>query len=152
MTYWGYKGGYFKSEEDASAFRDELAYMLAPSASRRTRRNVQHRPALGLWHRWPEPGHYYVDPFTGKLTKSKSSYEHPQPHACFIQACRTTSQRGRHHDLWCVKARLFKYGSGTGSNFLAAARRRRKAVGRRPLVRPDDFSRSATARRAPSSR
>ena len=39
----------------------------------------------------PGQGHYYVDPFTGKLTKSKSSYEHPQPHACFIQGVGTTS-------------------------------------------------------------
>ncbi|MBW8791397.1 MAG: vitamin B12-dependent ribonucleotide reductase, partial [Rhizobium leguminosarum] len=85
-TYWGWKGGYFSSEEDASAFKDELAYMLA------TQRVVPNSPQwfnTGLHWAYgidgPGQGHFYVDPFTGKLTKSKSAYEHPQPHACFIQ-------------------------------------------------------------------
>ena len=34
----------------------------------------------------PSQGHYYVDFKTKKLVKSQSSYEHPQPHACFIQS------------------------------------------------------------------
>jgi ribonucleoside-diphosphate reductase alpha chain len=79
---------------------------------------VQHRPALGLWHRRPGQGHFYVDPFTGKLTKSKSAYEHPQPHACFIQSVADDLvNEGGIMDLWVREARLFKYGSGTGSNF-----------------------------------
>ncbi len=66
----------------------------------------------------PGQGHYYVDPFTGKLTKSKSSYEHPQPHACFIQGVSDDLvNEGGIMDLWVREARLFKYGSGTGSNF-----------------------------------
>ena len=66
----------------------------------------------------PGQGHYYVDPFTGKLTKSKSSYEHPQPHACFIQGVNDDLvNEGGIMDLWVREARLFKYGSGTGSNF-----------------------------------
>ncbi|MEO1643436.1 MAG: vitamin B12-dependent ribonucleotide reductase, partial [Pseudomonadota bacterium] len=83
-TYWGWKGGYFNSEEDAKAFRDELAYMLA------TQRVAPNSPQwfnTGLHWAYgidgPGQGHYYVNPETGKLTKSKSSYEHPQPHACF---------------------------------------------------------------------
>ena len=88
----------------------------------------------------PGQGHFYVDPFTGKLTKSKSAYEHPQPHACFIQSVQDDLvNEGGIMDLWVREARLFKYGSGTGSNFSQAARRRRKAVGRRPLVRPDEL-------------
>ena len=118
-TYWGYKGGYFKSEEDASAFRDELAYMLA------TQRVAPNSPQwfnTGLHWAYgidgPSQGHFYVDPFTGKLTKSKSSYEHPQPHACFIQGVQDDLvNEGGIMDLWVREARLFKYGSGTGSNF-----------------------------------
>jgi ribonucleoside-diphosphate reductase alpha chain len=66
----------------------------------------------------PGQGHYYVDFKTGKLTKSKSSYEHPQPHACFIQGVNDDLVNdGGIMDLWVREARLFKYGSGTGSNF-----------------------------------
>ena len=66
----------------------------------------------------PGQGHFYIDPFTGKLTKSKSAYEHPQPHACFIQSVKDDLvNEGGIMDLWVREARLFKYGSGTGSNF-----------------------------------
>jgi ribonucleoside-diphosphate reductase alpha chain len=118
-TYWGWKGGYFTSEEDALAFRDELAYMLA------TQRVAPNSPQwFNTGMHWaygidgPGQGHYYVDPFTGKLTKSKSAYEHPQPHACFIQSVEDDLvNEGGIMDLWVREARLFKYGSGTGSNF-----------------------------------
>ncbi|MBN9072200.1 MAG: vitamin B12-dependent ribonucleotide reductase [Rhizobiales bacterium] len=118
-AYWGWKGGYFKTEEDARAFRDELAYMLA------TQRVAPNSPQwfnTGLHWAYgidgPGQGHYYVDPFTGKLTKSKSAYEHPQPHACFIQSVADDLvNEGGIMDLWVREARLFKYGSGTGSNF-----------------------------------
>jgi ribonucleoside-diphosphate reductase alpha chain len=83
----------------------------------------------------PGQGHFYVDPFTGKLTKSKSSYEHPQPHACFIQSSSDDLvNEGGIMDLWVREARLFKYGSGTGSNFsicAAKARSCRAAASRR---------------------
>ncbi|WFU03244.1 vitamin B12-dependent ribonucleotide reductase [Rhizobium sp. CB3171] len=118
-TYWGWKGGYFSSEEDASAFRDELAYMLA------TQRVAPNSPQwFNTGMHWaygidgPGQGHFYVDPFTGKITKSKSAYEHPQPHACFIQSVEDDLvNEGGIMDLWVREARLFKYGSGTGSNF-----------------------------------
>ncbi|NLS16176.1 vitamin B12-dependent ribonucleotide reductase [Rhizobium sp. P40RR-XXII] len=118
-TYWGWKGGYFSSEEDASAFCDELAYMLA------TQRVAPNSPQwFNTGMHWaygidgPGQGHFYVDPFTGKLTKSKSAYEHPQPHACFIQSVEDDLvNEGGIMDLWVREARLFKYGSGTGSNF-----------------------------------
>ena len=118
-TYWGWKGKYFDSEADALAFRDELAYMLA------TQRVAPNSPQwfnTGLHWAYgidgPGQGHYYVDPDTGKLTKSKSSYEHPQPHACFIQSVADDLvNEGGIMDLWVREARLFKYGSGTGSNF-----------------------------------
>lgn len=118
-TYWGWKGGYFNSEEDASAFMDELAYMLA------TQRVAPNSPQwfnTGLHWAYgidgPGQGHYYVDPFTKKLVQSQSAYEHPQPHACFIQSVEDdlVNESGI-MDLWVREARLFKYGSGTGSNF-----------------------------------
>ncbi len=118
-TYWGWKGGYFKSEEDAQAYFDELRYMLAAQIC---------APNSPQWFNtglhWaygidgPGQGHYYVDPFSGKLTRSKSAYEHPQPHACFIQSVSDDLvNEGGIMDLWVREARLFKYGSGTGSNF-----------------------------------
>ena len=118
-TYWGWKGGYFDSDEDAAAFFDELRYMLAaPDRRAELAAMVQHRPALGLRHRRPGQGHFYVDHETGKLDKSKSSYEHPQPHACFIQSIKDDLvNEGGIMDLWVREARLFKYGSGTGTNF-----------------------------------
>ncbi|MBE7183712.1 MAG: vitamin B12-dependent ribonucleotide reductase [Methylobacterium mesophilicum] len=118
-TYWGWKGGYFASEEDAQAFKDELSYMLA---TQRTAPNSPQWFNTGLHWAYgidgPGQGHFYVDPFTGKLTASKSAYEHPQPHACFIQGVADDLvNEGGIMDLWVREARLFKYGSGTGSNF-----------------------------------
>jgi ribonucleoside-diphosphate reductase alpha chain len=118
-TYWGWKGGHFDSEKDARAFFDELVCMLAMQMA---------APNSPQWFNtglhWaygidgPSQGHYYVDYKTGKLTKSKSAYEHPQPHACFIQSIQDDLvNEGGIMDLWVREARLFKYGSGTGSNF-----------------------------------
>ncbi|MGL4296774.1 MAG: adenosylcobalamin-dependent ribonucleoside-diphosphate reductase, partial [Aestuariivirga sp.] len=118
-TYWGWKGGYFDNEEDARAFYDEMCFMLAEQMC---------APNSPQWFNtglhWaygidgPGQGHYYVDFQTGKLTKSKSAYEHPQPHACFIQSIADDLvNEGGIMDLWVREARLFKYGSGTGSNF-----------------------------------
>ena len=118
-TYWGWKGGYFDSEEDARAFFDELAFMLA------TQRVAPNSPQwfnTGLHWAYgidgPGQGHFYVDPFTHKLVQSKSAYKHPQPHACFIQSVDDdlVNENGI-MDLWVREARLFKYGSGTGTNF-----------------------------------
>jgi ribonucleoside-diphosphate reductase alpha chain len=118
-TYWGWKGGYFTTEEDARAFFDEHRYMLAMQMG---------APNSPQWFNtglhWaygidgPGQGHYYVDYRTGQLTKSQSAYEHPQPHACFIQSVDDdlVGENGI-MDLWVREARLFKYGSGTGSNF-----------------------------------
>ncbi len=118
-TYWGWKGGYYTSEEDARAFFDEIRFMLAKQM---VAPNSPQWFNTGLHWAYgidgPGQGHYYVDWKTGKLTKSKSSYEHPQPHACFIQGVDDDLvNEGGIMDLWVREARLFKYGSGTGSNF-----------------------------------
>jgi ribonucleoside-diphosphate reductase alpha chain len=118
-TYWGWKGRYFTSEEDARAFYDELRFMLA---AQMCAPNSPQWFNTGLHWAYgidgPGQGHYYVDPFTGVLTQSESAYEHPQPHACFIQGVGDDLvNEGGIMDLWVREARLFKYGSGTGSNF-----------------------------------
>ncbi len=118
-TYWGWKGGYFSNEDDARAYFDEMRYMLA------TQRAAPNSPQwfnTGLHWAYgidgPAQGHHYVDYKTGKLTKSSSSYEHPQPHACFIQGVQDDLvNEGGIMDLWVREARLFKYGSDTGTNF-----------------------------------
>ena len=118
-AYWGWKGGYFSNEEDAQAYFDEMRLMLARQMG---------APNSPQWFNtglhWaygidgPGQGHYYVDYQTGKLTKSTSAYEHPQPHACFIQSVADDLVgEGGIMDLWVREARLFKYGSGTGTNF-----------------------------------
>jgi ribonucleoside-diphosphate reductase alpha chain len=118
-TYWGWKGGYFDSDADAQAFFDELRYMLA---AQMVAPNSPQWFNTGLHWAYgidgPSQGHYYVDFKTGRLTRSKSSYEHPQPHACFIQSISDDLvNEGGIMDLWVREARLFKYGSGTGTNF-----------------------------------
>jgi ribonucleoside-diphosphate reductase alpha chain len=118
-TYWGWKGGYFDAEEDASAFYDEIRLMLARQIG---------APNSPQWFNtglhWaygidgPAQGHYYVDHKSGELHASNSAYEHPQPHACFIQSVADDLvNEGGIMDLWVREARLFKYGSGSGSNF-----------------------------------
>ena len=118
-TYWGWKGGYFTTEDDARAYYDEMRHMLAGQMA---------APNSPQWFNtglhWaygidgPAQGHHYVDYKTGKLTRSTSSYEHPQPHACFIQGVQDDLvNEGGIMDLWVREARLFKYGSGTGTNF-----------------------------------
>ncbi len=118
-TYWGWKGGYFTSEADAQAFFDEHRYMLAMQMA---------APNSPQWFNtglhWaygidgPSQGHFYVDFKTGELTQSATAYEHPQPHACFIQSIADDLvNEGGIMDLWVREARLFKYGSGTGTNF-----------------------------------
>ena len=118
-AYWGWKGGLFDAESDARAYYDEMRFMLA---------NQMAAPNSPQWFNtglhWaygidgPSQGHHYVDYKTGKLTKSKSAYEHPQPHACFIQSVSDDLvNEGGIMDLWVREARLFKYGSGMGTNF-----------------------------------
>jgi ribonucleoside-diphosphate reductase alpha chain len=118
-AYWGWKGGYFTTEADARAYYDEMRFMLA------TQMAAPNSPQwfnTGLHWAYgidgPSQGHFYVDHKTGKLTASASAYEHPQPHACFIQSVKDDLVNdGGIMDLWVREARLFKYGSGTGTNF-----------------------------------
>ena len=117
--HWGEKTGYFSSEEDAQAFEDELKYMLA------TQMAAPNSPQwfnTGLNYKYgltgKEQGFWFVDPKTGELTPGEDSYSRPQPHACFIQSIDDDLvNEGGIMDLWVKEARLFKFGSGTGTNF-----------------------------------
>ncbi|MEX1021576.1 MAG: adenosylcobalamin-dependent ribonucleoside-diphosphate reductase, partial [Dehalococcoidia bacterium] len=118
-TYWGWKGGYFDTEEDARAFRDELCHMMARQMAAPNSPqwfNTGLHWAYGI--AGPAQGHSYVDAATGRLEQSANAYERPQPHACFIQSVNDDLVNpGGIMDLWTREARIFKYGSGTGSNF-----------------------------------
>ena len=120
-TYWGWKGGYFDREEDARTFFDEVRFMLASQVAAPNSPqwfNTGLHWAYGI--SGPAQGHYYVNHETGRLNRSTNAYERPQPHACFIQSVADdlVNENGI-MDLWVREARLFKFGSGTGSNFSA---------------------------------
>jgi ribonucleoside-diphosphate reductase alpha chain len=117
--YWGEKHGYFASAEDAQAYEDEMKYMLAnqiasPNSPQWFNTGLAH--AYGITG--TPQGFWYVDPETGEMTESPDSYTHPAPHACFINGVNDDLVNpGGIMDLWVREARLFKMGSGTGSNF-----------------------------------
>jgi ribonucleoside-diphosphate reductase alpha chain len=116
---WGVKYNYFDTAEDADAFKEELQFMLA---NQMAAPNSPQWFNTGLFNSYgingPSQGHYYVDPDSKELKASTSSYERPQPHACFIQSVKDDLVNdGGIMDLWTREARLFKYGSGTGTNF-----------------------------------
>ncbi len=117
--YWGERYGYFATALDAQVFYEELVYMLI---NQMVAPNSPQWFNTGLYWAYgingPAQGHHYVDPDNGILTRSKDSYSHPQPHACFIQSIKDDLvNEGGIMDLWVREARLFKYGSGTGTNF-----------------------------------
>ncbi len=117
--HWGEGHGYFDSQDDAQAFYDELAYMLlhqmaAPNSPQWF--NTGLNWAYGITG--PAQGHWITDPKTGETKPAEDAYSHPQPHACFIQSIGDDLvNEGGIMDLWVREARLFKYGSGTGTNF-----------------------------------
>jgi ribonucleoside-diphosphate reductase alpha chain len=116
---WGERYGYFASEKDAQVFYEELVYCILNQAC------VPNSPQwfnTGLHEVYgitgKPQGHYYVDPKDGQLKKSTSAYERPQPHACFILSVDDDLvNEGGIMDLWVREARIFKYGSGVGTNF-----------------------------------
>ncbi|MEY3348071.1 MAG: vitamin B12-dependent ribonucleotide reductase [Bacteroidota bacterium] len=116
---WGERYGYFASTEDAQVFYEELVYCILNQAC------VPNSPQwfnTGLHESYgikgKPQGHYYVDQNDGQLKKSTSAYERPQPHACFILSVDDDLvNEGGIMDLWVREARIFKYGSGVGTNF-----------------------------------
>jgi ribonucleoside-diphosphate reductase alpha chain len=116
---WGERSDYFASEKDAQVFYEELAYCMLNQAC------VPNSPQwfnTGLHESYgitgKPQGHYFVNPATGEVEKSTSAYERPQPHACFILSVEDDLVNdGGIMDLWMREARIFKYGSGVGTNF-----------------------------------
>ncbi len=118
-AHWGKTHGYFTTDEDTDAFQDELSFMLARQMAAPNSPqwfNTGLHFAYGL--SGPAQGHHYVDPDTQHTKRSKNAYERPQVHACFIQSVSDDLvNEGGIMNLWVREARLFKYGSGTGTNF-----------------------------------
>lgn len=118
-TYWGWKHKYFDTEDDAKAYYDETMYMLASQIAAPNSPqwfNTGLNWAYGVTG--PAQGHYYVDPITEEVKQSEDAYTHPQPHACFILSIEDdlVGDAGI-MNLLVREARLFKYGSGAGTNF-----------------------------------
>lgn len=116
---WGEKYGYFASKDDAQVFYDELIHSILNQGCAP---NSPQWFNTGLFNSYDingkAQGHYYVDPVTGELERSKNAYERPQPHACFILSTSDDLvNEGGIMDLWVREARIFKYGSGVGTNF-----------------------------------
>ncbi len=117
--HWGQQYGYFETAQDAQAFEDELSYMLihqmaAPNSPQWFNTGLHYAYDI----KGVPQGHYYCDPVTGEVKQSEDAYTHPQPHACFIQSVDDDMVNpGGIMDLWVREARLFKFGSGTGTNF-----------------------------------
>lgn len=130
-AYWGLREKYFASEEDAQAYADEMQYMLshqigAPNSPQWFNTGLHLAYALegeaqGLWR---------YDPDTGTAEELPHSYVHSQAAACFIQSVNDTLvNEGGIMDLWTREARLFKYGSGSGTNFSALRARGERLSG-----------------------
>ncbi|MBX7135248.1 MAG: hypothetical protein K1X67_21475 [Fimbriimonadaceae bacterium] len=117
--HWGEEHGYFDSAADAQAFYDELCHMLAQQVAAPNSPqwfNTGLHFAYGITG--TPQGHYYVDPKTQEVKRSENAYQHPQPHACFILSVKDDLvNEGGIMDLWTREARIFKYGSGVGTNF-----------------------------------
>lgn len=116
---WGEKYGYFASEQDAVIFYEELVHCILNQSCTP---NSPQWFNTGLFESYgikgKPQGHYYVDAEDGQLKKSTSAYERPQPHACFILSVEDDLVNdGGIMDLWMREARIFKYGSGVGTNF-----------------------------------
>ncbi|MCB9529353.1 MAG: hypothetical protein H6701_13390 [Myxococcales bacterium] len=118
-TWWGWRHGYFDDEASAAAYYDEMRLMLARQMAAP---NSPQWFNTGLYWAYgisgPPQGHYYCEHEDGEVRRSTSAYERPQPHACFIQSVTDdlVNEAGI-MDLWVREARLFKFGSGTGTNF-----------------------------------
>ncbi|MBC7874279.1 MAG: vitamin B12-dependent ribonucleotide reductase [Ferruginibacter sp.] len=116
---WGERYGYFASADDAQVFYEELVYSILDQMC------VPNSPQwfnTGLFESYgitgKPQGHYYVDQADGQLKKSENAYERPQPHACFILSVNDDLvNEGGIMDLWVREARIFKYGSGVGTNY-----------------------------------
>jgi ribonucleoside-diphosphate reductase alpha chain len=118
-AFWGDRLGLFESPDQMQAYTDEMRFMLvhqigSPNSPQWF--NTGLHAAYGVTG--PAQGHFYVDTASAQVRASTNSLEHPQAHACFIQSVKDTLVgEGGIMDLWSREARLFKFGSGSGTNF-----------------------------------
>ncbi|MEZ4288468.1 MAG: vitamin B12-dependent ribonucleotide reductase [Polyangiales bacterium] len=120
-------GGYFADEAAADAFEAELSYLLI---HQRAAFNSPVWFNCGLFQRYGiegSGGNYAWDPVQDTIITTKNAYENPQCSACFIQAVEDDLMGI--YELVRNEARLFKYGSGTGSNFSSIRGKREKLSG-----------------------
>lgn len=129
--WWGEEHGYFASTEDARVYQDEMEYMLIHQMSAPNSPQWFNTGLSWAYGITGEPqGHYYVDPKTAEVKLSESAYFRPQPHACFIQSVKDDLVNpGGIFDSITREARLFKYGSGVGSNFSTLRAKGEKLTG-----------------------
>src|SRR5713226_3088476 len=114
IAQWGVEGGYFRTEEDAQAFHDELVHILV---RQKASFNSPVWFNCGLWHKYrrsSEGGGWYWDPATGSVKKETEAYRHPQCSACFINSVQDNLESIL--NLAKTEGMLFKWGSGTGTN------------------------------------
>ena len=108
-------GGYFATAADAETFEAELSYLLVHQIG------AFNSPVwfnCGLWHEYRikgSGGNYAVDLATGQADRTEEAYKRPQVSACFIQSC--SDDLESIFTLVHDEARVFKYGSGSGTNF-----------------------------------
>ena len=111
---WGLAGSYFATPEDAAIFHDELVHMLL------TQKVAFNSPVwfnVGCDRLEPEAEgqNWHWDPVTGGVHYSASGYRNPQCSACFINSVEDSMSGIM--ELARTEAMLFKFGSGTGTNF-----------------------------------
>ncbi|MGA8841295.1 MAG: LAGLIDADG family homing endonuclease [Candidatus Aquilonibacter sp.] len=118
-AYWGWKYGYFDTEDDARVYYDEMSAMLARQVGAPNSPqwfNTGLHWAYGI--SGPAQGHYFVDPKSGDAVRSTSTFEHAQVSACFILSIEDDLvNKGGIFDGLIREARIFKGGSGSGANF-----------------------------------
>ena len=144
-------GSYFATKADADTFQAELTFMLL------NQYGAFNSPVwfnCGLWHRYQisgSGGNYAWNPETNQIFETTNAYEQPQCSACFIQ--KVEDDLMSIYGLVKTEARLFKYGSGTGTNFSALRGTPGEALRWRNELRLDELpSRCSTAQLAPPSR
>ena len=115
IAQWGVEDGYFRSEEDARAFHDELLHLLV---RQKASFNSPVWFNCGLWHKYRRSaagGAFYWDPAAGEIKMETEAYRHPQCSACFINSVEDNLESIL--ELAKTEGMLFRYGSGSGTNF-----------------------------------
>jgi ribonucleoside-diphosphate reductase alpha chain len=114
IAQWGAEGGYFRAEEDARIFHQELTHLLVRQKA------AFNSPVwfnCGLWHKYQRSsagGGWYWDAATSSVKKETEAYRHPQCSACFINSVQDNLPSIL--ELAKTEGMLFKWGSGTGTN------------------------------------